>query len=59
MKSKLSSLDDWLLNQVINGKYPDNHRIVDGMLNGLKQKLELQKQQHIDDLTEQLRIERV
>lgn len=59
MKGKLSTLDEWLLNQVVEGHCPHSHRIVDGMLHGLRKKLELQKQQQIDDLTEQLRIARV
>lgn len=59
MKDKLSTLDEWLLNQVRKTKNLSTQRIINEMVFDLKQKHEEQQQQHIDDLTEQLRIARV
>lgn len=59
MKGTISTLEEWLRIHDRNRQNLSDREIVDRMLNDLKQKRELQKQQQIDDLTENLRIARV
>lgn len=50
----ITPFERWMRNQVKKQKNLDDQQILDQMMADLKEKNETQKQQKIDDLTEQL-----